>query len=537
VAAPAARRRYVSAAAVAVITILFRLLTFNGFSNDHYLFVARARQILMGEWPVRDFVDPGMPLMYVLSALVERMVGGIVVPELILTTAMLAGGAAATVLAVEALTGSLPLAVAGALVEVIVYPRSYSYPKIVLYAVAALLLIAAATRPTPRRFAGLGLLTAVAFLFRHDHGIFIGLSSASLAVVLRGKAQVRACRLAAFVAAALLCLLPWAAFIQQNGGVFSYFQSGIDFSRAEAESGMQRPSFAMTPFDADRNAEAFLFYLFWALPAGAALAVVRGRRDEAWPGEIAAAASIVLLAAAVDLTFLRDVLKPRLPDAIVPAVLLACWLARRAWLMAVRRPAIGRRCVRLAIGVVAAFGAAAVCVEGDTSEQLDRAGVYGGIRGVRSHAQALRKELREPKAAGMPPSAIYASLTPYAGYFARCTAGSDRILVTEFAPEVYVLAERGFAGGHPSFLPRFYSSEREQSLTRLSAQSVPIVLVPVETEADFRLSFPLLNSYVEQNYTTAATIDAPDVAGIRLLVDRGRPVVATDPATGWPCYR
>src|SRR4051794_31602080 len=122
---------YLSAAVIAVLTIAWRVLTFNGFSNDHYLHVARARQMLLGDWPVRDFVDPGMPLMYVVSAIVERIGGGVLIPELFLTAGMMAIGAGMTVLAIEALTGSVGLGICGALAEVIIYPRSYSYPKVV----------------------------------------------------------------------------------------------------------------------------------------------------------------------------------------------------------------------------------------------------------------------------------------------------------------------------------------------------------------------------------------------------------------------
>ena len=32
--------------------------------DDHFVMLARAQQVLYGDWPVRDFEDPGQPLFY-----------------------------------------------------------------------------------------------------------------------------------------------------------------------------------------------------------------------------------------------------------------------------------------------------------------------------------------------------------------------------------------------------------------------------------------------------------------------------------------
>ena len=59
------------AAGVAVTALGFRLILVRDLTNDHYMHLAWAQQVLFGEVPGRDFVDPGMPLMYGLSALVQ----------------------------------------------------------------------------------------------------------------------------------------------------------------------------------------------------------------------------------------------------------------------------------------------------------------------------------------------------------------------------------------------------------------------------------------------------------------------------------
>ena len=52
-------------AVVGAVTFVFRFLSLPGFSNDHFVHLSGAAQMLLGDWPVRDFVDPGLPLMYV----------------------------------------------------------------------------------------------------------------------------------------------------------------------------------------------------------------------------------------------------------------------------------------------------------------------------------------------------------------------------------------------------------------------------------------------------------------------------------------
>jgi hypothetical protein len=39
----------------------FRWLSIGAVENDHFVALARAHQLLYGDWPVRDFADPGQP--------------------------------------------------------------------------------------------------------------------------------------------------------------------------------------------------------------------------------------------------------------------------------------------------------------------------------------------------------------------------------------------------------------------------------------------------------------------------------------------
>ena len=43
--------------------------------NDHFVTFTRGLQVLYGDWPVRDFDDPGFPLSYLISTLTAAVFG------------------------------------------------------------------------------------------------------------------------------------------------------------------------------------------------------------------------------------------------------------------------------------------------------------------------------------------------------------------------------------------------------------------------------------------------------------------------------
>ena len=132
------------------------------------------------------------------------------------------------------------------------------------------------------------------------------------------------------------------------------------------------------------------------------------------------------------------------------------------------------------------------------------------------------------------PSRYSAALLPFIDYVDRCSSPADRLMVTGLYPEVYVIADRGFAGGQIAFLSGFYTDEAEQARTigRLKRQSVPFVLL-IE---DVRLAMPRLMAYVDTRYQPLAHVEVPGTPGVQVLVERGRPHGGIDPSTGWPCF-
>ena len=150
---------------------LFRWLTVE-FTNDHFVHLSRARQILLGDVPIRDFFEQ-LFLQTYLSSAFQLVFGYNLFGEALLTISLVAFGTMLVFHLSARLSGSRWLATGAALLTVLAYPRLYSYPKVFLYVAAIGLAWLYAQRGTRVHVSLMAALTAVAFLLRHDHGVYI----------------------------------------------------------------------------------------------------------------------------------------------------------------------------------------------------------------------------------------------------------------------------------------------------------------------------------------------------------------------------
>jgi hypothetical protein len=526
-----------------LIAVAWRFLTFTGFSNDHYAHLAMAQQVLMGDRPIRDFADPGWPLMYALTAIGWQVAGTDMATEWVISTAGFAIGAACTAAVACRLSGSLAIATIVTLIEILIFPRAYSYPKILIYAAGAWGLLALAADPSRLRVVSMAALIAIAFLFRHDHGLFLGLAAAmclTLAGRVDGGRMAAARRIAVLTGMTAVFLLPWIVFVSLNGGLFAYLQRSWDFSRIEADAtGLSSwPAFAANaPPASTVNAEAWLFWLFWGLVVLCGAVAIRrltGRRER-WAGENAAVLALVVLAALVNATFVRESLQVRLPDAIVPAAVLGAW----ALGLCLGRPSthpVRHAALRATAAIALVLSTLAAVRVGGLAEQYDASGLNRGFGGVRAQAQEVAARLRSPHSADAP-SRYAVALRPFFAYLDRCTLPSDRIMVTGDFPDVPVVAGRRFAGDGVVFGSTYASSRyQDQTMVRLRADPALFVL-HMGAYDTFRERFALVDAYVNESYRPMADIDVEEGGTIRILVEKSRQATVADASTGWPCFK
>ena len=512
--------------ALFALAACFRFLALKaGFVNDHFVYITGGRQMLFGEWPTRDWIDPGLPLMFAASALAQKIFGPTLFAEGMLITVTFGLAAAFTAAAVRQLTGSMTLAILAALIEIAVFPRTYSYPKIVAYACAFWLYGWYLKGPSLTRVCAMAAGVAIAFMFRHDHGLFLGIGAA-LTILLGSPRRVH--DLAAFAGVALLLILPYLLYVQVHGGLLLYFRNGVEFSQREAAR-----QWHVWPrvFGDERPLESAMVYELYAIPVIAlvVLAVTRARTD--WKTMAAWVAPVAVVALLVDFSFIRDPLNTRLADAIVPAVVVGSWLLWRVFARSRVRPFA----VPLALAFVALMGASVLTV-GSTYEEIDRAGLLGHRQDIPKRFGERTSDLTSRFVDYQMPTRASRLLVPFFRYVDRCTRPDDRLLVGGFLVEVPFYAQRLFAAGQEYFGAYFSSEANERfAFDRLQRQRVPFVIMPSDSDGEFD-SFRLVAGYVHAHFTSLSDFPVDEEQTIHIFVNRDLPAASRDAETGWPCF-
>jgi hypothetical protein len=534
-----------------VIAGLVRLAAAKTLPNDHYFYVAGANQVLAGEWPTRDFFDPGMPLMYLVPAFVQWLVGYPLLAEVLVVSLAYGVAAALTVVAGYRLTGCLPIGIVTAVLEVLAFPRTYNYPKVVFYVAGLLLIWRYLRAPTTTHLVSVAVLVAIAGMFRHDHALYLGVV-AVIAVMMASSAslgqRLRRGLALAVVTAALLT--PYVVYVQVNSGVMSYARALVEFNRAERRRTRLQPVTFVTgrelgavcgassrfPIECviESNAEPILYYGLFALPAIAVvvLAVRRVRRRQTDVDVMVV--TVVATALLLDLAFLRHPLSARLADPLVPALLLSAWLGRLLW----RPPGWTRRTVAAMLtGAVLTLSIVSFARFTGTADYLGRTGLLINPARFPEFLWNAVADLSDVRSSGHLPSRAIEKLEPFWRYVDWCTEADHRILVPGFMAEIVVVARRPFAGGRSTLMPGFNNSVEDQELvlSRLARQTTPIVVV-MSDWAGWEQSFPLVARYVAHRYSLAGELPIREDRIARvLLADDMTAGAPLDPETGWPC--
>jgi hypothetical protein len=541
--------------------------SFAYLTDDHFFYLVRGWQILFGDLPVRDFVDHGAPLYYYVSAAVQILFGRGTLSEIVFSVTVLALGAAGVFLLAARASRSLLLGLAAAFFHVLLEPRFYNYPKIIVYVAAIPALWVFADHPDRRRAAILAVITVIGFLFRHDHGVFIAASFAVLLVLLKTLSWRERLRHAAIYGAMVVLLLsPYLAFIEWNGGVVEYFRTAAtwaerDRGRAEVvwPGLFENPNGESVEAQAGNvvsrtaarirdNGVAWVFYTELAIPIVTMMMLVAAPSPYPanWRNAVPKVAVVAALGMMLNVGFLRSPLAARLADPSVPHAILVAWLAGAVIaLVSSRHRVIGKpRAIVAGAAVLAAtlvLSVLAVTTTKGLHRRLEKAAFTGGVEEALNRTATMWGETR----ASFPLSSDMAdnkpdSLIALAYYIRSCTRPTDRVFVQDYLPQVIALGERAFAGGHADNRPGFFESEADERLTlsRLERESVPVALLTAgDTLGGFRPSFPLLTRYFDQHYDNAGERVFDGRFGIRLLVRRDRTPSGIYAPLGWPCFQ
>ena len=536
---------------------------FAGLTDDHFYYLLRGWQILYGELPFRDFVDAGAPLYFYVSAGVQLLFGRGTLSELAFSTTLIALGSALTFWLAARASGSVVLGVLGALFQILLLPRFYNYPKILVYTAAIPLLWWYADRPGRRPIVWLAAVTVVGFLLRHDHVAFVGLATVTM-LLLAGHVPWRQ-RLRhglLYAALSLAIVTPYLVFIQLNGGLNEYRRQATEWAGEERartpvqwpglfdnpDGVSERPPLQRAVASVRSNRVAWLYYFEIALPI-LALLVLGLSRDgfrPGWPHAIQKIALVSVLGLVLDAGFLRSPLQARVADPTVPHAILLAWLGiavpRLLFARSSLKPAIERWSTPIRLVTVLAT-ISGVFILGSIftnrlSDRFEDAYLTEGPRVAIARARTVSQNARtdwdlstwrnRPDRSGLMTLALYLN---------TCTPPDARVFIQPYLPQVLGMARRGFAAGFGDLRPGFFDEPEFEALAmrRMRGQDVPVVLLDVgDSLENFRESFPTLAAYFDTAYDARATETFDDRFGVTLLVKRGRQGGTFEPL-GWPC--
>ncbi|HLG60056.1 MAG TPA: hypothetical protein VI485_32245 [Vicinamibacterales bacterium] len=522
---------------LALLVWALRFLSVAGFSNDHYMHLAAAQQMTFGEWPSRDFVDIGMPLMVALSALALWTVPQApMLGEAVLVAVMFGLAAVLTLDGGRRLTGSVWLALLAVGLEIAIFPRSYSYPKVLAYAAGFVAMWRYVGRPSVLRLAQMALVIVLSFLLRYDHGLYLGVGALATVIIASSNRGARESgrQSVIFAVVVIALLLPYLVWVQVYDGLWHHVLRGNELRIIEDSRGRRLPDFGFALNLLEMNAVPWLYYLFHLLPFAAALVAYQRWRRSPDRRELAMVVPLAVVAVLANVGLIRETLSARIPDAIVPACLLLVWLVARAPRL---RPSPTGILAWAAVAVVVVVTAASVTVVGTTKEQLERAEMLDGFGRLQKQFHDRTAQFRARLSPDQIPSRAAHTLLPFFAYADRCLGPRDHILTPAFLPEVIVWSRRPFAGGQVFFQTGVWANQHDRQLVmdRLPAQRVPVVVLNRFAD-DVTMQFGELGRYVHDRFTEVTALDGGDGLRIRVGFDP-RLAIGRDGSTGWPCYR
>ena len=242
--------------------------------------------------------------------------------------------------------------------------------------------------------------------------------------------------------------------------------------------------------------------------------------------------AVVAVAVAENFGLMRDLLEARVPDAIVPAVIVGAWL--------VHSSLTHRRYLMLPTVAALVVVAALIASLGNVREHLSRAELTGDIWARPWMMPALfaerSAELQE-RFGRSSPSRAASTLRSFIEYLDRCTTRQHRLFLGGMIPEVAYLAQRPFAGGGYEHY-NFRSPENQRRVVeRLRSQIVPYALIPSASARDLEVDLPIVADHLRGRYVLLADLPVVDDERVQILIDDSVPSVSRDAKTGWPCFR
>jgi len=537
------------------------------YDNNFYT-LSEAVSLFAGDHPYRDFFEWGVPLQAALSYLAQMLFGHRLLGEFIKQWALMIPGMVVSAHLAVRLSRSVAASTVTMMIAVInlaVTPTVH-YSKLFIYPCAILLMWRYLERPGVRRSGAMGMFAAIAFLLRHDHGVYVGAGVLlTLAVARLTAPRSRAWRrliedVIACGAGAAVLVLPWAAVVQTNEGFRNYVLSRAYINSKWASHAPFVDMFKLNPFSAlmpDPGSppgawipgryhmyqwmeSVTLLTTVLLLVAIGRQAAIRWRPPAPLPLDIA-----LMLVAGVQVAIVQQWLYRESGYYVLVAPLTAAFGAR---LLTGAQPREGvrrstgwlvwHRAARL-VGVVV-IGVSFLSLAGSLSRFPHQVAI---LPGTFAHLTVLPpvEALFSSDDAQRFDAAKWATKDVDFGersdlmvrYMHDCTAPGDHILVMGQTPyQIPYYVNRPMAGGHLYWHDRWRSDAMHdaQSAELLQRQSVPFVFSTHNPILEDLSAYPRVSAYIKANY-----VELEGSQG-NLMIDRRRVPTGQYRALGFPCF-
>ena len=219
------------------------------FLMEQYIRLVGARQILNGELPDQDFLNRGYTLMYYAAAGAMAVFGDGLLGDLVLTAGLISFGAALTWFLSYRASGSVTVAGVAVLIAVSSYPALYNYPKVFLPVLGLFVIWRYIDHPSVGRLLAVSAAVVLALLFRHDHGLYLGLATVPMlaCVHLPGDHKVFLQRALIVLVSVLAFGSPYILFLTANDRLVAHVRTSL----WQGGSLVDAVQVTRTPFDID----------------------------------------------------------------------------------------------------------------------------------------------------------------------------------------------------------------------------------------------------------------------------------------------
>ena len=573
--------RHAGAAAIVGVlsaTVLVLTADYQIYDNNFYT-LSEAVALLRGEHPYRDFFEWGVLLQAALSTLMQRVLGYRLLSEFLLQWAFIVAGLVMAFHIAVRLSHSVPVSLAAMAVAAfdLAATPTYNYTKLFIYPAAIIAIWRYMERPDVRGAIWLAVVTAMAFFFRHDHGIYVGLAlllGMALARLIHGPALTARSMARNFVVCALagaVFVVPWAIAVERSEGLRNYVEARAVINRAwsvqrsvflaiadinpvhaltpdrqvevSAGAGLYERLLAKTPARGPAQKWLHQVTLLTTLVAllAALVPLVRGRRH----GELAFRDSCRLLVAAALVAIVERQLFRETSYYVLVAPLAAALGARlmagprddrdpiaASWLALASRGA-GTLVLLVTVAAVAGYA--------------KESNILEPVYQVSHLPQTFRRLAASPPIDALVPVEDAHAVTLeqwatlglgehsdlFARYLHDCSAPNDHLLISGQTPyHIGYYADRPVAGGHLYWHDGWRADPKReaQSLELLKRQSVPFVYATHNTVlADFK-RYPRIRAYIAEHYRPLEGSEG------RLLYDTRLAPSGTFGKLGFPCF-